>query len=54
MGLGCVFLGTKLCPVINNIFGEAKLALRHVAKAPNPMPRFGPSGHPRECNINHS
>ena len=28
--------------VINNIFGEGKLALKHMAKAPNPMARFGP------------
>ena len=28
--------------VINNIFGEVKLALKHMAKAPNPTARFGP------------
>ena len=28
--------------VINNIFGEVKLALKHMAKAPNPTACFGP------------
>ena len=28
--------------VINNIFGEVKLAPKHMAKAPNPTARFGP------------
>ena len=28
--------------VINNMFGEVKLALKHMAKAPNPTSRFGP------------
>ena len=28
--------------VINNMFGEVKLALKDMAKAPNPMTHFGP------------
>ena len=28
--------------VINNIFGEVKLALKDMAKVPNPTARFGP------------
>ena len=28
--------------VINNMFGEVKLALKDMAKAPNPTARFGP------------
>ena len=28
--------------VINNIFGEVKLALKDMAEAPNPTARFGP------------
>ena len=39
MGLGFLFLG-KI--VIHDIFGEAKLALKDMAKAPNFAARFGP------------
>ena len=36
MGLGFLFL------VINNMFGEVRLALKDMAKAPNPTACFGP------------
>ena len=37
MGLGFLFFWDKT--VINNIFREVKLALKHMAKAPNPTSR---------------
>ena len=40
MGFGLPIPWYKI--VINSIFGEVKLALKHMAKAPNPTARFGP------------
>ena len=42
MALGFLFLIPWHKIVINNIFGEVNLALKHMAKAPNPMVCFGP------------